>query len=211
MDVSDWVTSIIATLALLLAGFTYLNQRRSTKTNERTAEAGERSATASEHARTAAERAAAAAESSARDASTTAKLDTGRWHREMGPEHPGVLDVELRKSTLGDNGWGLFGKITFPRGYRVDAHAAWRSDNRPVIRPLGFPVYLPGPQPFEFFVERFSQDQTRPVVEEVVIHMWPPLDGDQPDLWSCPCGEPASREADLGPHWEMRIPVKFER
>ncbi|MFB9880969.1 hypothetical protein ACFFMN_23775 [Planobispora siamensis] len=164
--------------------------------------AARQSAAASERSATASERSAAASEKSAADASVVVEMSVARRHEELGLPQPVELQLEVK--TGGLNGRWLAGTITLPRRYRVQAEARWGCF---FSTHLHLPDFAEGRQ--EFFIEHWKDVQETPVTDLVVIRLWPPVDGDEPNPWSCPCGGPTGETLSGPGHWEVRIPIDY--
>lgn len=146
---------------------------------------------------------AASARRSADEAARISTIETERWHDDHKPPSPGQIVAELRAGTPADSLWG---KISVPHGYRVNADAYYDTGGSTL---LSLPLLHPN-QVYDLHIEQWPPGSTRPKVKEVRIRFWPPLDVDKIDAWTCPCGRPTGETTDGPGHWEWRVPVVYD-
>lgn len=145
MDTGDW----IAVVAVLISVASVYYAHRSAKASETSAGAGQ------ESARAAHESAQAARETVQIEAERRAE-ERERRHEDLGPPHPGEIVAELEESR---GHAALFGSITVPRDYRVQAAAHMHGGSS---TPLSLPILLEAHQPYRFMIEHWPPGQTAP-------------------------------------------------
>ncbi|WP_162642339.1 hypothetical protein [Streptosporangium sp. 'caverna'] len=126
-------------------------------------------------------------------------------HERLAPSHPGSIVAVLEESAVGGPK-NLFGSITVPRDYRVQAEG-WVRDSYTL---LSLPLLLHANRPYRFHIEHWPPDREEPQTQEVRFHFWPPVDVDDTDPWTCSCGRPTGENADSFGHWELRVPITYE-
>lgn len=175
------------------------------------AKAGQDSASSGKDSAAASRDSAEAARRSADEAAALNEIEAerrveerARWHHELGPTPPGKFVAESRKGTPTDT---LVAAITVPRGYRIRAEAIFH-DGGSTSAGLGN-VLRPN-QEAEFHFEQWPPGRKQAVTKEIWIRFWPPLDGDNVEVWTCSCGRPTGEALDGPGHWEWTVPVVYD-
>lgn len=124
-------------------------------------------------------------------------------HADLAPPNPGEIITELRPNPRTGQS-SLFGTITLPRGYRVRAARKYADGGSSDI---GIAMLPPPNRVVDFHIEHWPPGATDVQTQELVFKFWPPLDIDDTDTWSCPCGRPTAEAMDGPGHWEWRVGV----
>jgi hypothetical protein len=124
-------------------------------------------------------------------------------HERRTPQPPGQIIAELREGRATAS---LFGSINVPTGYRVIAEAQFATGGSTRI---GLPSVLHPNRPYDFEIEKWPPGSTQPVTREIRLRFWPPIEGDDVDWWTCPCGRPTGESLDGPGHWEWRVPIVY--
>lgn len=132
-----------------------------------------------------------------------------RWHEELGPDLPGEIVAEFRPHPrLGAGMGSLWGKVSFPKTYRVKAVARMGQSRTD----LSVPMLVERGQTVDFEIELWHPDQERAKTDEIVFKVWPPVrDADDTPAWSCGCGRPTGESLDGEGHWGQRVKVIYEK
>jgi hypothetical protein len=148
-----------------------------------------------------AKEAADAAARSATEARKLADVHLAGHHRSLAPTQRSV-PTHLVTTPTGPN---LFGTVKVERDYRAQAWGL-RGNER---QRLTLDMLLTANTEHNVHLERWSNGQTRPKIDAVLLRLWPPASIDQVEQWSCDCGRPTieGRE-DEQAHWEIRLSVE---
>lgn len=120
---------------------------------------------------------------------------------DQAPQAPDEITVILEHDEEGRG--ALFGKLTLGghETYRIEAEGV--STDGKTIQALGFPFFLdPGER--RVFIEHWAPSQEQPSIATILLKFWPPVEGDDTDVWDCPCGQPT---ADRIAEWEDSRPL----
>ncbi|WP_336214358.1 hypothetical protein [Nonomuraea sp. LPB2021202275-12-8] len=154
----------------------------------------------------AAKKSAAAAEASAAEAATISHIERERRHDDLAPQHP--IEIVAKREKRSGVRPDLYGSITIGRNYRVQG-VAWDGKS---FTSLNLPLLLLANQPQRFFIEPAPVGSNGLVTQEVHLRFWPPVaELDGVDGWTCPCDRPTASGVQEPPHWELRIPVSYQR
>ncbi|MFC4535278.1 hypothetical protein [Sphaerisporangium dianthi] len=201
MDVENWIALagvVVALLSGVAAVAAVVFARSSAGHAKDSAQAGKDSA---EAARKSAEEAATLSEIE-RD---RRREERERRHEEIRPPHPGEIKGKLVK---GGGRSSLYGSITVPRDYRVNAQA-WYGNG---YGPVDLPLLLRAHQTYDFCIEPWPALDAEPNTKEVRFRFWPPTEADDTEIWTCPCGGPTGEDpTNSKPHWELRVPLTLTR
>lgn len=198
-------STIVAIIATLIAVPSVLYARVAARAATDSALTGRLSAAASQES----------AEASRRSAEEAAKItvietarraeERQRLHDDLGPKPPGEIAAELHKGSATDS---LFGSITVPRGYRVIADALYVSGGSTRVALTS--IIHPNRRE-DFQIEPWPPGSKHPVTKEIKFRFWPPLEVDNLDTWTCPCGRPTGESMNGPGHWEWTVPVSYTR
>jgi hypothetical protein len=184
--------NIIAGLALLVSivGAVY-----ATRLGRRSAEAAEASVNS-------ADRAADAAKDSARSAAQVATAELERDHESWRPPMGTAAFTRIRNDRT--RNMNLFLEFSLPRSYRIEGDAI-TGESRSTLSIAPGPAVEGGRLVRIFVDELLPQNQHQAAPQLLRFRIWPPVDGDAGDYWTCPCGRNTSPEGQ--PHWEWSVPV----
>jgi hypothetical protein len=200
MSTSDWIAVCavaIAALSLGVSGWAIVYARSSAKSNEVMAEANRVMA-----AEAVTQRALVADQR---------REEKDQVHRELAPQVPDRVEAVLERDESGHS--SLWGTITLGgnKAYRPQAEGIFTVGGGST--PLSFPFLLE-PGEHRIPIESWAPDQEEPKIGTVVVKFWPPVAGDDADVWACPCGQPTAETASQGGktqgHWTRRIKVVFD-
>jgi hypothetical protein len=134
------------------------------------------------------------------------RVEHEREHERLGPGPVQIISAELVPNPRGDGlPQSLFGAVSVPRAYRVQADVVWKSGGR---SRLGIDnVVFPG-RKYRFEIEKWPTDRTEVEADHVLFRFWAPAKTDDAGWSSCPCDRPMVEGDNLG-HWEWRAQVLF--
>jgi hypothetical protein len=149
----------------------------------------------------ASERSAKASERSADEAAALNRLEHNREHERFRPKAPAKIDAKLEDGSL-------FGRITVPHDYRVEATGLYSTS---ASHTIAMPPLLRANQPHRFHIEHWPPGATELKTREILFRFWPPAaeDGGDGESWACACGRPVGQGAGGPGHWEWRVPVMY--
>jgi hypothetical protein len=193
MSTSDWIAlgaAVIAALSLGVSGWATCYARSSAKSNKVMAAANEAMAEEAKESRVL--------------AAGQRRADMDQVHHDHAPQIPDEIVASVEH---GQPNGSLVGLLTLAghKTYRVDGEALFNGGGS---TPLSLPFLLT-PGSHTVHIEHWAPDQEAPKVEAVRLWFWPPVAGDDADVWECPCGKPTAETAALGGHWSRTIPVVF--
>jgi len=142
---------------------------------------------------------------SADEAAAVARIEADREHHRLGPTQTTVPTSFNEPHAAGHR--DLFGTIILARDYRVRAFIELGPNGR---SEASLPAaVLRANEPYRIFIEKWPPGQTKPEASAVLLKLWPPVETDAVEHWTCRCGRPLvdSRRDDPG-HWDVRLPLE---
>lgn len=210
---TDWITSVTAILALLVAGAAAWWARGSKRAADKNAAEAARSADAAETAASHAGTSAQASLESAAAASLSAQADTKLARMQVESEHHSYDPRKsphrfvYRRDALAGNHLNLFFEFTPERNYEYSAFV--------VNRNSGKSTSLEGPFASAGETQRIHvEDVTgKPRVamfdtRMVVLQFWPPREGSEGQTWWCHCDRNSEKGGPA--HWTWTVPMELE-
>ena len=153
-------------------------------------------------------RSADAAEKSASEAAKLSAIEQERRdeererrHEDLWPHPPEKIETELRE---GGATRSLFGSVMVTRTYRVRAEALRENGGS---APLSLPMVLRPYRKVSFEIEKWPDGKTKPQTKEIKVLFWPPVEGDDADVWTCKCDRSTGESLDGDGHWKWVVKV----
>ncbi|WP_188186996.1 hypothetical protein [Nonomuraea sp. SYSU D8015] len=192
MEISDWISLGGVLGALIMSGWALVYTRSSAKSGKTSAAAAVRSADA-------ADASAGAATRAAEEAARVSHIEREREHGALRPPPPPQIEGEVGGTSPRQ---ALFGALTVPRDYRVQARA-WNGTSH---TPISLPLLIRANQAYRFCIEHWPDGRTRPQTQEIEFEFWAPMESDGVEMWACPCDRPHTGNEG---HWRWRVPVEY--
>ncbi len=148
---------------------------------------------------------AKSARDSANEAARLRRIEADRRHAELAPKPIERLEA-CYEGTPPDLGTFTEFTVDGAGAYRIQVFAITDGTSRiqlcePMLIHAGRSVYLQ--------IDPSRESRGIITTRELLIKFWPPLESDDTDPWSCPCGKPTGETADAPGHWEQRVPVDY--